>query len=226
MGVIKIPMRVLVVGATGQTGRHIVKQLIEKNVPVKALVRNIEQAQGILPPDTELVKGDILKPETIKNALSDCSVLICATGASPSFDPTGPYQVDYQGTKNLVDASKATGVEHFVLISSLCVSKFFHPLNLFWLILYWKKQAESYIQESGLTYTIVRPGGLKNEDNSDRIFMSNADTLFDGSIPRPKVAQVCVEALTQPAARSKIIEVVARPEAESKTWEQLFASVT
>jgi uncharacterized protein YbjT (DUF2867 family) len=226
MGVIKILMRVLVVGATGQTGRHIVKQLIEKNVPVKALVRNIEQAQGILPPDTELVKGDILKPETIKNALSDCSVLICATGASPSFDPTGPYQVDYQGTKNLVDASKATGVEHFVLISSLCVSKFFHPLNLFWLILYWKKQAESYIQESGLTYTIVRPGGLKNEDNSDRIFMSNADTLFDGSIPRPKVAQVCVEALTQPAARSKIIEVVARPEAESKTWEQLFASVT
>ncbi len=225
MGVIKILMRVLVVGATGQTGRHIVKQLIEKNVPVKALVRNIEQAREILPPETELVKGDILKPETIKNALSDCSVLICATGASPSFDPTGPYQVDYQGTKNLVDASKATGVEHFVLISSLCVSKFFHPLNLFWLILYWKKQAESYIQESGLTYTIVRPGGLKNEDNSDHIVMSNADTLFDGSIPRSKVAQVCVEALTQPTARSKIVEVVARPEAESKTWEQLFASL-
>lgn len=218
-------MRVLVVGATGQTGRHIVKQLIDKSVPVKALVRNIEQAEEILPPETELVKGDVLKPETIKNALSDCSVLICATGASPSFNPTGPYQVDYQGTKNLVDASKAKGVEHFVLISSLCVSKFFHPLNLFWLILYWKKQAESYIQRSGLTYTIVRPGGLKNEDNSDHIVMSNADTLFDGSIPRSKVAQVCVEALTQSAARSKIIEIVARPEAESKTWEQLFSSV-
>lgn len=219
-------MRVLVVGATGQTGRHIVKQLIEKNIPVKALVRNIDQAREILPSETELVEGDILKPETIKNALSDCSVLICATGASPSFDPTGPYQVDYQGTKNLVDASKATGVEHFVFISSLCVSKFFHPLNLFWLVLYWKKQAESYIQKSGLTYTIVRPGGLKNEDNSDHIFMSNADTLFEGSIPRPKVAQVCIEALTQSAARSKIIEIVAKPEAESKTWEQLFSSVT
>ena len=219
-------MQALVVGATGQTGRHIVRQLVQKNIPVRALVRNLESAKKILPPETELVIGDILKPETIENALSDCSVLLCATGASPSLDPTGPYQVDYQGTKNLVDAAKAKGIDRFIIVSSLCVSKFFHPLNLFWLILYWKKQAEKYIQNSGLNYTIVRPGGLKNDDNSDNIVMSSADTLFEGSIPRPKVAQVCVEALTQPEAESKIVEIIAKPEAASRTWEQLFARVT
>ncbi len=219
-------MQAFVAGATGQTGRHIVRQLVAKNIPVRALVRNLELAKEILPPEAELVSGDILKPETISDALSDCNVLLCATGASPSFDPTGPYQIDYQGTKNLVDLAKAKGIEHFVLVSSLCVSKFFHPLNLFWLVLYWKKQAEEYLQQSGLTYTIVRPGGLKNEDNADNIVMSSADTLFDGSIPRPKVAQVCVEALTQPAAQSKIVEIVAKPEAESQTWEELFAQVT
>lgn len=218
-------MQILVAGATGQTGRHIVRQLIERNVPVKALVRDIAQAKKILPPAAELIVGDVLKPATFEPSLADCNVLICATGASPSLDPTGPYQIDYQGTKNLVDAAKAKGIEHFVLVSSLCVSKFFHPLNLFWLILYWKKQAESYIQSSGLTYTIVRPGGLKNEDNSDNIIMSTADTLFEGSIPRPKVAQVCVEALFQPEAKSKIVEIVASPEAETKTWEQLFSNV-
>ncbi|MDJ0571336.1 MAG: SDR family oxidoreductase [Pleurocapsa sp. MO_192.B19] len=218
-------MQILVAGATGQTGRHIVRQLIKRNVPVKALVRDIEQAKEVLPPAAELIVGDVLKPATFEPSLADCNVLICATGASPSLDPTGPYQIDYQGTKNLVDAAKAKGIEHFVLVSSLCVSKFFHPLNLFWLILYWKKQAESYIQSSGLTYTIVRPGGLKNEDNSDNIIMSTADTLFEGSIPRPKVAQVCVEALFQPEAKSKIVEIVASPEAETKTWEQLFSNV-
>ncbi|MGK7948691.1 MAG: SDR family oxidoreductase [Xenococcaceae cyanobacterium] len=218
-------MKVLVAGATGQTGRNIVKQLVQKNISVRALVRNLEQAKTILPPEAELVVGDVLKPETLKTAMSDCNALLCATGASPSLDPTGPYQVDFQGTKNLVDVAKQSNVEHFVIVSSLCVSKFFHPLNLFWLVLYWKKQAEEYIQRSGLTYTIVRPGGLKNEDNADRIIMSSADTLFDGSIPRPKVAQVSIEALFEPEAKNKIVEIVATPEAEPKSWSQLFASV-
>ena len=218
-------MKAFVAGATGQTGRRIVQELVKRNLPVRALVRNLETGKEILPAEAELVVGDVLKPEDLGEAIADCTVLLCATGAAPSLDLTGPYQVDYQGTKNLVDAAKAKEIEHFVLVSSLCVSKFFHPLNLFWLILYWKKQAEAYIQESGLTYTIVRPGGLKNEDNPDPILMSSADTLFDGSIPRIKVAQVCVESLFQPAAQNKIVEVVAKAEAESMNWEQLFAKV-
>lgn len=218
-------MKILVAGATGQTGRHIVRELLAKDIPVKALVRDLEQAKTILPPEAELILGDVLKPETFASDLSDCSVLICATGASPSLDPTGPYQVDYQGTKNLVDLAQENKIEHFVLVSSLCVSRFFHPLNLFWLVLYWKQQAEAYLQASGLNYTIVRPGGLKNEDNSESIVIKPADTLFEGSIPRAKVAQVCVEALFQPAAKSKIIEIITSPEAESQTWSELFSNV-
>ena len=217
-------MSVLVVGATGQTGRHIVSELIARKVPVRALVRNLEKAQEILPSsEVEFVVGDVLKPETLTTAVADCNFLICATGAAPSFDFTQPYRVDYQGTKNLVDVARQNEIEHFVIVSSLCVSKFFHPLNLFWLVLWWKKQAENYLKQSGLTYTIVRPGGLKNEDNSDNIVMSSADTLFEGSIPRQKVAQVCVESLFQSAAKNKIVEIVAKPDAESKTWEQLFS---
>jgi uncharacterized protein YbjT (DUF2867 family) len=218
-------MQALVAGATGQTGQNIVKQLLDKDISVKALVRNLEKGKELLPQEVDLIVGDVLKPASLEAALKDCNVLLCATGARPSFNPTEPYLVDYQGAKNLVDAAKAKGVEHFILVSSLCVSQFFHPLNLFWLILYWKKQAEKYIQESGLTYTIVRPGGLKSEDNQDNIIMSGADNLFEGSIPRPKVAQVCVEALFQPAARNKIVEIVANADAPEKTWEELFSSV-
>lgn len=218
-------MKAFVAGATGETGRRIVKELVERNIPVRAMVRNLEKAKEILPADAELVVGDVLKPESLAAAIGDSTVLLCATGASPSLDPTGPYKVDYEGTKNLVDVAKTKGIEHFVLVSSLCVSQFLHPLNLFWLILVWKKQAEEYIEKSGLTYTIVRPGGLKNEDNPDPVVMSSADTLFDGSIPRTKVAQVCVEALSQPSARNKIVEVVAKPEASGKSWEQLFVGV-
>lgn len=218
-------MKAFVAGATGETGRRIVQELVSRNIPVRALVRNLETARAILPESAELVVGDVLQPSTLADAMGDSTVVLCATGAKPSFDPTGPYKVDYEGTKNLVDAAKAKGIEHFVFVSSLCTSQLFHPLNLFWLILVWKKRAEEYIQQSGLAYTIVRPGGLKNEDNSDSIVMSSADTLFDGSIPRTKVAQVCVEALFESAARNKIVEIVAKSEAPPRNFEQLFASV-
>jgi uncharacterized protein YbjT (DUF2867 family) len=218
-------MKVFVAGATGETGRRIVQQLVARNIPVRALVREQEKAQTILSSEVELVVGDVLQPESLAAALGDSTIVVCATGAKPSFDPTGPYQVDFEGTKNLVDAAKAKQIQHFVLVSSLCVSQFFHPLNLFWLILVWKKQAEEYIQKSGLTYTIVRPGGLKNEDNSDAIVMQGADTLFDGSIPRQKVAQVCVESLFEPAARNKIVEIVARLGGNEKSWRELFEEV-
>ncbi|MHC5761541.1 NAD(P)H-binding protein [Nostoc sp.] len=215
-------MKAFVAGATGETGRRIVQELIARNISVIALVRDIEKARGILSPEAELVVGDVLQPESLAAALGDSTVVLVATGAKPSFDPTGPYKVDFEGTKNLVDAAKAKGIEHFVFVSSLCTSQLFHPLNLFWLILLWKKQAEEYIQKSGLTYTIVRPGGLKNEDNLDAIIMQSADTLFDGSIPRQKVAQVAVEALFEADAGNKIVEIVAKPEAASKSFKELF----
>jgi uncharacterized protein YbjT (DUF2867 family) len=218
-------MKAFVAGATGETGRRIVQELVARNIPVRALVRDLEKARSILPGDVDLVQGDVLKLETLSAALGDSTVLLCATGAAPSFDPTGPYKVDYEGTKNLVDVAKAKGIEHFTFVSSLCTSKLFHPLNLFWLILVWKKQAEEYIQKSGLTYTIVRPGGLKNEDNSNPIVMKSADTMFDGSIPRQKVAQVCVESLFEPASQNKIVEIISKEDATDKSFAELFAAV-
>ncbi|MFS8879374.1 SDR family oxidoreductase, partial [Synechococcus sp. H55.11] len=216
-------MRAFVAGATGETGRRIVKELVGRGIPVRALVRSRELAAQVLPPEAEVVVGDVLDPATLRAGMEGCTVVLCATGARPSWDPLQPYRVDYEGTKNLVNVAKAQGIQHFVLISSLCVSQLFHPLNLFWLILVWKKRAEEYLQKSGLTYTIIRPGGLKNQDNEDGIVLSQADTLFEGSIPRLKVAQVAVESLFQPAAKNRIFEIIAKPGVPRREWSDLFA---
>ncbi len=218
-------MKAFVAGATGATGRLIVQELVKRQIPVRALVRDLAKARAILPAEVELILGDVLNPSSISTAIGDSTVILCATGAKPSLDPTGPYQVDYQGTKNLVDAATSQGIEQFVFVSSLCVSNFFHPLNLFWLILWWKQQAERYLKTSGLNYTIVRPGGLKNEDNLDPVVMSGSDTLFEGSIPRQKVAQVCVESLISSQARNKVLEIISTPTAAPKSWEDLFSGV-
>ncbi|MBE9063622.1 SDR family oxidoreductase [cf. Phormidesmis sp. LEGE 11477] len=218
-------MKALVAGSTGKTGGHIVRLLLEKGIEVRALVRDIDKANSALPETVEKVVGDVLNKDSLIAALAGCDILLSATGAAPSFDPTGPYQVDYEGNKNLVDAAKTAGVDQLVMVSSLCVSKIFHPLNLFWGILYWKKQAEDYLKASGVPYTIVRPGGLKDEDNAEAIVMSPADTLFEGSIPRVKVAQVCVDAIGQSAAKNKVLEIVTSEEAAGQPMDALFASV-
>ncbi|MBE9110010.1 SDR family oxidoreductase [Nodosilinea sp. LEGE 07298] len=228
-------MKAFVAGATGATGSRIVKQLVNRGVPVVAFVRDAAVARPQLPIEVTLVEGDVTDKDSIRKAIAlegrsstsgGCTVLISATGARPGFDPTAPYQVDFEGTKNLVDVAKETGIEHFVMVSSLCVSRFFHPLNLFFLILYWKHQAEAYLQASGLTYTIVRPGGLKDDDFDSRsLIMAPADTLFEGSVSREKVAQTCVEALYLPQSRNKIVEIVAQENANPQPYEALFAGV-
>ncbi|MEM8505834.1 MAG: SDR family oxidoreductase [Cyanobacteria bacterium P01_D01_bin.1] len=218
-------MKALVAGATGQTGNHIVGLLLAKGIEVRALVRDLDKAASELPTEAETVVGNVLDKASLTAAITDCDVLLSATGAAPSLDPTGPYQVDYEGNKNLVDVAKAAEVEQFVMVSSLCVSKIFHPLNLFWGILYWKKQAEDYLKISGVPYTIVRPGGLKAENDEQAIVMSAADTLFEGSIPRVKVAQVCVDALVHESAKNKVVEIVTAEEAATQPMEALFANI-
>jgi len=218
-------MKVCVFGATGRTGRRVVAELVRREIEVRAVVRDRDRASGIVPDGVEIVVADVGDAAAVGAAIAGCSDLICATGATPSLNAIGPFVVDYVGTKNLVDCAKAQQLDRFVLVSSMCVSNFFHPLNLFWLVLFWKKQAEEYLAGSGLTYTIVRPGGLKDEDDDRQVVMESADTLSEGSIPREKVAQVAVEALFQADANDKIVEIVAREDAPDRSIEALFAQV-
>lgn len=209
----------------GATGRHIVSELVKRNIPVRALVRNLELAKQVLPSEVELVLGNVLNANALTEAIADFDVLICATGAKPSLNALEPYLVDYIGTKNLINAAKTKNIQHFAIVSSLCVSKFLHPLNLFWLVLFWKKQAEKYLQASGLTYTIVRPGGLLNREKEGGLVLSGADTLFEGSIPRTKVAEVTVDALFEASAKNKLIEIVVSVDVSDRPIAELFAAV-
>ncbi len=90
-------------------------------------------------------------------------------------------QVDNWGTRNVVDACKLNQVKKIVLVSSILVNgaaigQLLNPvyiiLNIFGLTLVAKLQAENYIRKSGIDYTIIRPGGLKNDPPSGNIFLS------------------------------------------------------
>lgn len=89
-------------------------------------------------------------------------------------------QVDNFGTVNLVEACRKRNVNRFILISSILVNgaamgQLLNPayifLNVFGLTLVAKLQAENHIRKSGINYTIIRPGGLRNDPPSGNIVM-------------------------------------------------------
>ncbi|KAL6567307.1 hypothetical protein OROGR_000975 [Orobanche gracilis] len=231
--------KIFVAGATGSTGRRIVDKLLAKGFAVKAGVRDVDKAKSAFPwnnPDLQFVKADVTEGSTeLADAISDDSdAVICAAGFRPSWDLLAPWKVDNFGTVNLVEACRKQNVKRFVLISSILVNgaamgQLFNPtyifLNVFGLVLVAKLQAERYIQKSGINYTIIRPGGLKNDPPKGNIVMESEDRIYEGSISRNHVAEVAVEALLCPESYYKVVEIVDRAEAPKRSFEELFGSI-
>jgi len=230
-------MKVLVAGATGGVGKFVVEELAKAGVSQRALVRDTNRAKQLLGPGTstlDIVRGDVYQYASLPSAMEGCTAMICCTGARDPKDPFGPFNVDYQGTLNLIAAAKAKGVKRFVLVTSIGADDPLNPLNLFWGVLFWKKRAEEALQRSGLTYTIVRPGGLKNSlragESAGYVVMKGPNYYGfpplkeSGSILRSQVAEVCIEALVNPAAEGKVVEVIADDKAPDLPYDALFSN--
>ena len=207
--------RLAVTGASGKTGWRVVDEALQRGLPVRAIVR----PHSVLPPslakaeqqgDLEVKRLELQTAEALHHALSGCTALVIATGARPSINLAGPLQVDAFGVRAQLSACTAVGLQRVVLVSSLCAGRWRHPLNLFGLILVWKRLGERWLEMSGLDWTVVRPGGLSEDDSrsgQEGIVFSAADQQQSSSIPRRLVAQVCLDALAEPAASGRIIEI-------------------
>jgi uncharacterized protein YbjT (DUF2867 family) len=219
---------VAVTGASGKTGWRVVDEALKRGLAVRALVRpgsvlpaalaEAEQ-QGRL----DVRRLDLSATEALHAALSGCDSLVIATGARPSVDLAGPLKVDAFGVRDQIRACQAVGLKRVVLVSSLCASRWQHPLNLFGLILVWKRLGERWLEESGLDWTVVRPGGLSEDDSrSERegVVYSGPNQQESSSLPRRLVARVCLEALGTPAASGRIIEITSSPTQQPQALNQ------
>lgn len=229
-GTDKAPQTVLVAGATGQTGQHVVKQLRLDGYRVRALVRDTAKAKTQLGEDIEYVQGDVKDPASLGAAFTGVSAVVSSIGARGKDGPDRPEMVDYQGVRNLVDAARAARVQQFVLVSSRGVTQPDHPLNrMFGDVLKWKLKGEDYLRQSGLAYTVVRPGGLLNEAGGQgTVVFEQGDRRFGGTvlaIPREDVAKVCVAALRYPEARFRTLEIHREPGEPVTEWRAKFAAL-
>lgn len=207
---------VLVAGASGETGREIMNLLRTTDLRVRAMTRDPEKVGRLerLGAD-EVIVGNLLHRADADRAVRDVDTVLCAVGTKPGFDALTGEFVDGDGVINLVDAANEEGIERFVFESSLGVgnAKEGLPLSarlLIGPILRAKERSEGHLRESGVPYTILRPGGLTNGPPTGEVAVGEGGDSVTGRIPRADVARLMVAAPFTPVAENRTFEVVSR----------------
>ena len=116
-------MRVLVTGATGKVGGATARALLERGDEVRALVRNPERSQALLPTGIELVRGDATDPESLVKAVEGCELVFNAMGLPEQWVPDESVfdQVNARGTENVISAARRAGARRVVHTSTIDV---------------------------------------------------------------------------------------------------------
>ena len=151
--------RVFVIGATGTIGRATVRALLNQGYGVVCFVR--QRAGGALLPEkiaklfdgVSIRYGDVSDPVSLTNDgfKGEQFDVVISCLASRTGAPKDAWAIDHQAHMHVLEAAKRAGVNHFVLLSAICVQK---PLLAFQ---HAKLAFENALMESGMTYSIVRP---------------------------------------------------------------------
>lgn len=182
---------VLVAGATGGTGRLVVAELRKRDLGVRLLVRDAARARELLG-EADFVEGDVLTVD-LGTAFAGVTAVVSALG---SREPDGLRLVDLPATRRLAAAATEAGVGQFVLCSTIgAVPTPGVPEHLLQAFAP-KGEAEAAVRESGVPFTIIRPGRLVDEPMDE-----------PRAIERKFVARALVEALLRSAAVGAIYEL-------------------
>jgi uncharacterized protein YbjT (DUF2867 family) len=203
----------LVVGATGSLGSEIVKLLAGAGKPARALVRptsdrkKVDQLQTL---GAEIVSGDLKDRPSLDAACRGVSAIISTASSTLSrLEGDTIRTVDHEGQLSLVDAARAAGVAHFVLIS-------FSGMNVEFPLQTAKREVERHLKESGMTYTILQPTffmevwlspalGFDAAQGTAQVYGSGQPKISWVSFQ--DVAEFAIASLDNPAARNAVIEL-------------------
>lgn len=195
---------ILVAGANGTTGRKIIQLLNESQYfnPI-AMVRKEEQKAYFEGNNIETVltdlEGDVSSAFETKSTI-DKVIFAAGSGGKKVVE------VDQEGAKKLIEASNKNNIRKFVMLSSMGAD---NPEEMSELkdYLIAKHNADEYLKQSGLNYSIVRPGALTNENGSNEIELE-VKLKKRGEISRNDVAQTLVRTLKDDVANKATFEII------------------
>ncbi len=200
-------MKVFVIGATGQVGRHLVTRLAEGGHAVRALHRKPEQADALAAQGAIPVRGDLaeIAEADLAQAMTASETIVFSAGAGGAGAEV-TEAIDGRGLERAVAAAKSAGIARFVLVSAFPEAGrdrersdgFEHYMRI-------KKRADVSLVASGIDYVILRPGKLTDEPGTGHV---RADLAIPyGSVSREDVAAALAGIVERTALSRTIIEL-------------------
>lgn len=189
--------QIAIVGGHGQIALHLIEQLRARSLDVVALVRNDAHVSDVEQRGAVARRLDIEKQDAdgFAKAFEGCHAVVFAAGGGPDGDIGRKRSVDLEGALKSIDGAKIAGISRFVQVSAIGVDL---PLpedtdDVWRAYVEAKRDADVALRESGLDWTIVRPGRLT--DDPARGTVTLGDSVARGDVPRADVAAVIAESL-------------------------------
>ncbi|GGD27296.1 SDR family oxidoreductase [Pontibacillus salipaludis] len=197
-------MKVLVIGANGQVGKHVVDKLNYYNHEPVAMVRDKDQVPYFEERNVQTVLGDLEKD--FSHAYDGVDAVIFAAGSGPNTGADKTIMIDQEGAIKAMNLAESKDVSRFVMLSSIAADRPEVGPEELKHYLYAKGRADEYLRTTSLNYTIVRPGGLTNEQGTGKVQMS--EHLEMGYIPREDVGNVLAYVLTEDSVIGKSFDLL------------------
>jgi uncharacterized protein YbjT (DUF2867 family) len=179
-------MDVVVAGGHGKIGLRLLALLADRGHGARGLIRDEDQVHDLHDVGAEAVLCDIEARDDISECCRGADAVVFAAGAGPGSGPERKRTVDYGGAVKLIEAAKKNGIERYVMVSAIAVDRperWSEPMLPYYEA---KRDADDALMRSGLTYTIVRPGSLTDDDGTGLVEIGVG--LEGGEIARADVA--------------------------------------
>lgn len=201
-------MNVAVVGANGQIGKQVIGLLKESSEHTpKAIVRKEEQARTF---EQDGVQSSLVDLEgtvdDITNGLKGADAVVFTAGSGGKTGADKTLLIDLDGAVKTMEAAKQAGINRFIMVSALQAhnrENWNESIKPYYVA---KHFADRALEQSGLTYTIIRPGGLLNEAGTGKV--TAGENLSRESIPREDVAATIVASLDEERTFNKGFDLI------------------
>ncbi|UJH90445.1 SDR family oxidoreductase [Antarcticibacterium sp. 1MA-6-2] len=197
--------KILIIGATGSTGKRVIEILkSSQSFEPVAMIRKKEQQEMFDDMEVQWVMGDL--EQEVDQAFKGVDKVIFAAGSGGETGEDKTIAVDQEGAMKVIDAAKKANVKKFVMLSAMGADD---PSQHEKLKVYLeaKHKADEHLKNSGIPFTILRPGALTDDLGLAKVKL--AEKLNEtGEISRDDVAFLLVMSLADPLVKNKVIEAL------------------
>jgi uncharacterized protein YbjT (DUF2867 family) len=193
--------RIAIVGGHGKIARLLHPMLLGAGHEPVALVRKPEQREsletsGVTARPLDIEAADVAAFVT---AFEGCDAVVFSAGGGPDGNIERKRTVDLEGSLKSIEAAQRAGIRRLVQVSAIGVDEpVAQDVTPVWkAYVEAKRDADAALRESGLDWTILRPGRLTDESGTGRIALGDVPR---GEIPRADVAETIVAVLEEPAS--------------------------